>query len=241
MFLFIIILIIITIISCLLGFTNIYKKYKYNKDIEEKNNLLQKVYDSYIHDIEDIQSQINIKSQELQRLKEIEQNQESIANQSFSNYCNILDNQYKEKEEEYQQLSMQLENSYNKKYAKLYEERDIISQDLDKIRKTRAAAIEAQRKEKEITENSMFYSVTIEAKDRNDIQTLERVKSDLNNPRVLSMLIWQTFFRDKITQLCNNILGTKTICGIYKITNQITQECYIGQAVDVRPPLEGSC
>ena len=36
-----------------------------------------------------------------------------------------------------------------------------------------------------------------------------------------------------MTQLCNNILGLDTICGIYKITNQKTNECYIGQAVDV--------
>ena len=28
--------------------------------------------------------------------------------------------------------------------------------------------------------------------------------------------------------------STKEVCGIYKITNQKTGECYIGQAVDVR-------
>ena len=93
--------------------------------------------------------------------------------------------------------------------------------------------MEAKRKEKEIEENIQFYSLSIENKDKNDIKTLERVKEDLNNPRILSMLIWQNFFRDKMTELCNNILGTKTICGIYKITNQITKECYIGQSIDV--------
>ena len=36
-----------------------------------------------------------------------------------------------------------------------------------------------------------------------------------------------------MTQLCNNVLGTTTICGIYKITNQLTDQCYIGQSVDV--------
>ena len=93
--------------------------------------------------------------------------------------------------------------------------------------------MEAKRKEKEIEENIQFYSLSIENKDKNDIKTLERVKEDLNNPRILSMLIWQNFFRDKMTELCNNVLGTKTICGIYKITNQITKECYIGQSIDV--------
>ena len=36
-----------------------------------------------------------------------------------------------------------------------------------------------------------------------------------------------------MTALCNNILGTAIVSGVYKITNQETGECYIGQAVDV--------
>ena len=230
---FIIFIIILAVIACILGFTNFYKKYKYNKDIEEKNNLLKEIYNSYTQDIKNIQQQIENKSQELNRLKTIEDNQEEIARQSFTNYCNILDNEYKEKEEEYNKLLVELEYAYDAKYDELAANLAQINTDLDKIKQTRAAAMEAQRKEKEIEENFQFYSISIDAKDRNDIQTLERVKKDLNSPRILSMLIWTTFFRDKITELCNNVLGTKTIIGIYKITNQETKECYIGQSVDI--------
>lgn len=230
---FIIFIIILAVIACILGFTNFYKKYEYNKDIEEKNNLLKEIYNSYTQDIKNIQQQIENKSQELNRLKTIEDNQEEIARQSFTNYCNILDNEYKEKEEEYNKLLVELEYAYDAKYDELAATIAQINIDLDKIKQTRAAAMEAQRKEKEIEENFQFYSISIDAKDRNDIQTLERVKKDLNNPRILSMLIWTTFFRDKITELCNNVLGTKTIIGIYKITNQETKECYIGQSVDI--------
>lgn len=230
---FIIFITILAVIACILGFTNFYKKYEYNKDIEEKNNLLKEIYNSYTQDIKNIQQQIENKSQELNRLKTIEDNQEEIARQSFTNYCNILDNEYKEKEEEYNKLLVELEYAYDAKYDELAATIAQINTDLDKIKQTRAAAMEAQRKEKEIEENFQFYSISIDAKDRNDIQTLERVKKDLNSPRILSMLIWTTFFRDKITELCNNVLGTKTIVGIYKITNQETKECYIGQSVDI--------
>lgn len=230
---FIIFITILAVIACILGFTNFYKKYEYNKDIEEKNNLLKEIYNSYTQDIKNIQQQIENKSQELNRLKTIEDNQEEIARQSFTNYCNILDNEYKEKEEEYNKLLVELEYAYDAKYDELAATIAQINTDLDKIKQTRAAAMEAQRKEKEIEENFQFYSISIDAKDRNDIQTLERVKKDLNSPRILSMLIWTTFFRDKITELCNNVLGTNTIIGIYKITNQETKECYIGQSVDI--------
>ena len=36
-----------------------------------------------------------------------------------------------------------------------------------------------------------------------------------------------------MTQLCNNVLGTGIVCGIYKITNQLNDMVYIGQAQDV--------
>lgn len=238
--LFTILITILAIVSCILGFTNFYKKYQYNKEIEEQNKKLQKendnltnIFNGIKNNIENLEKQIIQKSKELNRLKDIENNQEEIAKQSFSNYCDILDNEYKIKEEEYNKLLVTLEYSYDDKYKEVAAELAKVSLDLDKMKQTRAAAMEAQRKEKEIEENSQFYSITIDAKDKNDIQVLERVKKDLNTPRILSMLIWQNFFRDKMTELCNNILGTKTICGIYKITNQITKECYIGQSVDI--------
>ena len=62
---------------------------------------------------------------------------------------------------------------------------------------------------------------------------MERVKGQLNKPRILSMLIWKTYWQKQMTELCNNVLGTNAVTGIYKITNQITDECYIGQAANM--------
>ena len=44
--------------------------------------------------------------------------------------------------------------------------------------------------------------------DLKDISILDSIKPKLNNPRILSMLIWQTYFRKPMTDLCNNIIGT---------------------------------
>ena len=59
------------------------------------------------------------------------------------------------------------------------------------------------------------------------------MKIKLHTPRILSMLIWSTYIRDKMNILCNNVLGTSVVTGIYKITNLTNNMCYIGQAVDV--------
>ena len=233
MIFFEIFIILIAIIACLLGFTNLYKKVKYNKKIKKDNIELQRE-NIYLKTEQDFEKEkLKIIQSRINELKNVQLDYEKNAKQSFSNYCDLLDTEYKVKEEEYNKLLIQLEYSYDNKYEEISKELEEVNKELDKMKKTRAAAMEAKRKEKEIEENIQFYSLSIENKDKNDIKTLERVKEDLNNPRILSMLIWQNFFRDKMTELCNNILGTKTICGIYKITNQITKECYIGQSVDV--------
>ena len=233
MIFFEIFIILIAIIACLLGFTNLYKKVKYNKKIKKDNIELQRE-NIYLKTEQDFEKEkLKIIQSRINELKNVQLDYEKNAKQSFSNYCDLLDTEYKVKEEEYNKLLIQLEYSYDNKYEEISKELEEVNKELDKMKKTRAAAMEAKRKEKEIEENIQFYSLSIENKDKNDIKTLERVKEDLNNPRILSMLIWQNFFRDKMTELCNNVLGTKTICGIYKITNQITKECYIGQSIDV--------
>lgn len=57
------------------------------------------------------------------------------------------------------------------------------------IKNTRAAAIEAIRKEKEIKENKSFYCLSVNEMDLSDIKILSKIKSQLNQPRILSMLI----------------------------------------------------
>ena len=112
-------------------------------------------------------------------------------------------------------------------------ETDNIKKDLDTLRNTRAAAQEALLKEKQIKEQLDFYCLHISSEERDDILTLERVKIKLHQPRILCMLIWSTYFQKQMTSLCNNIIGINKMSGIYKITNQKTNECYIGQAVDI--------
>jgi len=37
-----------------------------------------------------------------------------------------------------------------------------------------------------------------------------------------------------MTELCDRVFGKKPISGIYKITDLITEECYIGQSVNIQ-------
>ena len=154
-----------------------------------------------------------------------EKNKEMAFN-AFEEWWKSLEHTYKEKEKEYDQNMFNLKLVSNK-------EREEIKQDLDKIRQTRAAAIEALKREQEIKDQLSFYCLQVTPAELSDIKKLESIKPQLNNPRILSMLIWSTYFQKPMTTLCNNVIGTTVKSGIYKITNQTNNICYIGQAVDL--------
>ena len=185
------------------------------------------------NDIKNLKEQINIYTENLRQIDETISNSKQRSQEAFESYCDILDSAYRNTEEEYSELEDSLREAYAIAQEKLLAETSEIQKELDKIKATRTAAIEAQIREKKIKEQQSFYCLKISDADIADIQKLENIKKTLNKPRVLSMLIWQTWFQKPLKALAANILGTSTVTGIYKITNIITGECYIGQAADV--------
>ena len=151
----------------------------------------------------------------------IEQNKQ-ISELAFNDYIDNLDNRYN-----------QVEKEFDYKIDSLREQLSDVTLELDKMKKTRAAAHEALLKEQEVKDNKDNYRLLPSQADLNDARRLEVVKRELNKPRILSMLIWQTYWQPIAKKQFPQILQDKTKCGIYKITNIITDECYIGQSVDI--------
>ena len=228
------------------------KLYNINKESNDKIYFLQQRVGSLNETIKDKQKQLESLQQNVTKTFEA---QRLLSQSAFENYCEVLIKSYDEKEQEYEQNIQRLQDSYstlqeninkdleqkkeeNQKYLeeekiKIAEELSKEQEVLDKIRETRAAAIQAQIREQEVKEKLAFYCLTIKESELDDIKILERVKEQLHAPRILSMLIWQTYFQKPMTSLCNNIIGTGVKSGIYKITNQKTDICYIGQATNL--------
>lgn len=235
-----IISIILTIVSislliyCGYAFKHIHQ---INKKVDLQNQTLLKEYELNKVHYDNLQNQIN---QEKEHLLDLQDNsskmldtQKELSQKAFENYCKVLDKQYDEYELEYNEHNAILEEAYARRQLELIHEMTEVQKELDKVKATRTAALQAQIREKEIEEKLSFYCLSIAETDIRDIGVLEAVAPKLSKPRVLYMLIWQTFFRTPMTNLCNNIIGTTVKSGIYKITNIKTKECYIGQAVDL--------
>ena len=239
-----IILFIISLILFIISYKTSKKTRQYNYDIENKNRALAKEYDDLKERI-NIANQTKAKADDALREKQEQldwlttnfnkniEYQKNLSKTAFEAYCDLLLKNYEEKEQEYQQLVKSLDNSYAQQQESLMKQHQAAAAELESLKATRDAIIAARVKEQEIKEKRSFYCLTIKDTELEDIKLLEKVKVQLNNPRILSMLIWTTYFQKPMSALCNNVLGTGDICGIYKITNQNDDMCYIGQSVDV--------
>ena len=233
-------IIIFSLIFAIIGVVSVIYTIKISKNTTEINNEVKQKNEEIIKentalDLEKQQLITDIlrNRQELDNIqKSIVTNQEAAAT-AYEKYCDVLNMSYLQVEKDYDNLLNTLYERYDNKQEELLEQQQEEREKLDYLRSTRTAAIQAQIKEKEIKEQASFYCLQPTANELDDIRALERVKPNLHQPRILCMLIWSTYFQKPMTALCNNILGTSIVCGIYKITNQETGECYIGQAIDI--------
>lgn len=132
-------------------------------------------------------------------------------------------------EKEYQKI----EKEYDNKLKQIEQDKKDADSALQKLRDSLSAGVQAQLREKEKEESINFYKLNISESDLEDILSLNKLKITFHQPVVLSKLIWSTYFQKQTTEMCNRILGTTKKCGIYKITNLQSKQCYIGQSVDI--------
>ena len=171
--------------------------------------------------------------QDLETLTKLIEQSQDYLNRTQTNTEQSLQKHLQMYSETLEQAYKEAEDRHDKAVAKLTLEFHNVNAELDKLKATRKATMEATLREEEIKNKLDFYCLKPKTTDINDIRTLEGIKYQLNNPRILSMLIWSTYFQKDMTTLCNRILGLNTVTGIYKITNQVNNKCYIGQSVDI--------
>lgn len=148
-------------------------------------------------------------------------------------------------ESEYKLKKEILQEKYNEEKDQLKAQTDLIKEQLNQsislldnelksLKATRDAAIAAARKEQTIESQPEIYCFPFQEDEINDIEYLNNIKPKMRHPDIIGKVIWSSFMQKKFNSFVIKILGTETtICGIYKITDQITKEAYIGQSVNI--------
>ena len=234
------ILLIFGCILLLISFIILYraKKIKIQR-IDQNNKIIQKIGLLKI-DYKNNQALISIQRQEINNLLEQKnklndsikkekdnldnyyENLKQQANQSYEQYVDTLDKCYIKKERE-----------FNNNIQQLKEKQTQIENQLAQIKNVYQAATAARIREKQEQEKRKFYQLQIPDKQIADIMTLRSWKQDLNDPSIVSKIIWSSYIIKPTSDLCNRVIGSSTVCGIYKITNILSGDIYIGQSVNI--------
>ena len=228
---------IICSIALVIFFYLKWKKRKQIQYLQSATKILEKQLNYLQKKVNAKQSELFIVSQKLAQKKE-------QLNNYISNYSESLNKKLESLREIEQQAADQYfinleteytkqENIFKEKIEQLNNNYQVVVKELDNLKATRKAAHEALLKEQQVKNNKDSYRLIPTENNLKDINCLQKIKKELYHPRILSMLIWQTFWQPLAKEKFPIILQAKTKMGIYKITNLITEECYIGQSTDI--------
>lgn len=198
-----------------------------NDSLDNDFNLLSHNY--YIKKQEKIllDNELDLKKEQKKEIQDFIDQSEKLANEKAEA---IYEKRYNELKQEYKARYIDLHSILEQNENLIKEQEN----KLKSLQETRAAAITAARKEKEIQENKDDYCLILPIEEANDITILRGVIKKITKPRAILMAIWQAYYQPIAKKKFPQILGKADVCGIYKITNQQTGECYIGQARDCK-------
>ena len=156
-----------------------------------------------------------------------------------------VDDDFKKKkkllQEQYEQMQKDLKNNFLLNQADYQNQIEEYKKELLSFQKQKAATIEANLREQVLKDNPNNFVLGLTDDEKHDVEFLNQLRPKLVFPQVVGKIIWSTFIKDKLKTLSDKLLDETRICGIYKITNIRTSECYIGQSVDVRKRWQQHC
>lgn len=226
----------------LLYFLIILDKEKERKQEEKKQKILAEI-NQKIKILEQLNKNIEIEKKQLKELKEDQQQFQVQLLEKKNKKKEWLQAQYQITEQflkqQYQKKQTELQAKYqltlkeqSSEIAKIQTARKQAQSNLDQIINTYKAASAARLRQQAEIDKKNFYKIQITDKQIADISSLQQWKEKLNDPSIVSKIIWSSYIMKPTSDMCNRVLG-KTVCGIYKITNLIDGKIYVGQSVNI--------
>ena len=203
---------------------------------QELNETYLSTLDEAQKQLQNIYAEIDTKSKELNKQIELLDKSKHISESAFEAFFDALEMQYAETEKEYGEKLENLQQSAIEEYDALveklqdkYEKKQSEFNDLTStIKAINQSILNAELEEKQ----RAAYQLNISDDDLLDVKALLKLCDTFKNPRVIRMVVWQSYFQKEINNLCTRV-EANDICGIYKITNVLNNKVYIGQAKNI--------
>lgn len=118
-----------------------------------------------------------------------------------------------------------------------------LQEELNKIEEVKGQLNEYQEKQKtineeilrrrELAEQTTFYSINLTKNEIQDIIYLKEFEDKIFNKEALNKAIYETYYKKPLAEMVKRVTKGKEFSGIYKITSTLTNEIYIGRAVNI--------
>ena len=156
---------------------------------------------------------------------------ESAEQQAKESAKTIYARETEKLEKAYQEFGQQKE----KELAEIAQQVLVEQDKLEQLEAKQLAYIQAQQRQEESAANQDYYRLTIDELSVNDIGLLRELQTRFFKKEAIDKLIWETYYKPSYDTLMSKLFPkTSKVCGIYKITNLITGQAYIGQSVDIK-------
>jgi uncharacterized protein YecT (DUF1311 family) len=131
----------------------------------------------------------------------------------------------------YQQRFLSLDKAYETKVRELEAEQSKI----DDLKAKQIAYIQAQQREEELKANKDYYRLMLSDEDIQDVELFRELQRKVGHKDAIDKVIWDIYYKPAYDALMPRIFekSGKT-SGIYRITNLVSGQAYIGQSVDMR-------
>ncbi len=229
------IIFIVSAVCFLVGrYTATHQEKLDNKAILQEREEIQAELSDYKNKIEQTTIEYNAKVKMAEDAEKHAEKTKQLLLQEYLEKQRALEIEFKKIQEDQQREAdakqLQLEEDYLLLIQEKQESIDEVNKKLAALKATRDAAILAAKKEQKVADSPQTYNISLDTDDASDIQYIQSIMGKLRNPVVLGKYIWTTYYQKKYKVLAANVLGDDVVCGVYKLTNQITKECYIGQS-----------
>lgn len=142
---------------------------------------------------------------------------------------------YARETEKLEKVYQEFEQQKEKELAEIAQQVLVEQDKLEQLEAKQLAYIQAQQRQEESAANQDYYRLTIDDLSVNDISLLRELQTRFFKKEAIDKLIWETYYKPSYDALMSKLFPkTSKVCGIYKITNLITGQAYIGQSVDIK-------
>ena len=226
-------------------------KHKLDQETLQKNEDLKRAYgelsaavasaETAVQALENHKSSLNqdierISAQAKATTDEIYQKSYDLMQERMSQSAEIAGFKYQRAEEKMKEEYLDLLEENERNLSELCNKVRDKYAELDDLKNKALAAIAADKRRILEEDEKNFYKIKISEDEMWDIEILRKVVKELKcDPLPVNKVIWEVYYKKPTMDLLGRLTPTGTVhCGIYKITNIHTGQCYIGQSVDLR-------